>query len=202
MNKYLEQIIRIKLAKMNNEQITNENFEKITELGLNNVTFSNKPKDIDLSEIKPFSNLQILTLQNFQIDDIDLNLLSEFKNLKTLQISSCNISSNKTHQIPALEKLIINTSQFKNFPKIILPKSVVINGINRNIDLENLEGIENVENIYLTNIKKIVNFEIVYQMRLLNILNIDGSKIDNKKVLENLRENISVSHKPNSLKIV
>lgn len=201
MNKYLEQAIRIKLLKMGNEIITNDDLAKITELGLNNVTFSDKPKEISLHELKKFPNLHILTLQNFLLKDDELKLISEFKNLKTLHIASCQIESDASHQFPSLENLSISTSQFKDFPKIILPKIVTVNSINRNINLEEFQGIENVESLRLTNIKRIQNFDVVSHMMNLVVLNIDGSKVDNKNVLEEIKKRIPVSHESHSYMI-
>lgn len=195
MNKYLEQDIRIKLSKLSGEPITKEDFEKVTELGLNNFTFSNKPKNIDLSEIQYFPNIQLLTLQKFELSDIDLRILSELESLITLQIVSCKILSKNLYKFPLLQNIIISTSEFSDFPKIFLPKLVTINGINRAINLSLLHGIERIEKLRLTNIKKISRFDMVSKMHNLKELNIDGSHVDNKKVLEELNKKIPVSHK-------
>lgn len=201
MNKYLEKDIRIKLLKMGNEPITQEDLELITDLGLNNNTFSNKPKNIDLSEIERLVNLRFLTLQNFQLSDAQLDILCRFGKLKILQISFCDFVSERLHQYTHLDHLIINNPRFDRFPKIIFPKAITINNVNRPIDISDLQGLENVEILRLNNIKKISNFKYVSQMSNLKELNIDGSFVDDKNTIERLEQKIVVSHNSESLMI-
>ncbi len=201
MNKFLEKDIKLKLGRFEDEELTKEDMEKITELGLNNFTFSNKNKEIDLSELKLFPNLQLLTLQYFKIDDKVIEMLSEFQDLCYIQIASCNYESKNSYNIPNLDNLIINSCKFKKLNGIVVPKNLTINGIFEMVDISTINGVENIENLKLTNIKKVVNFKRVMEMKNLKQLNLDGTKVDDKKALEYIKSKIPVSQEKESLKI-
>ena len=202
MNKFLEKDVKLKLGYFEDEKLTEDDLNKISEIGINNFTLSNKIKDIDLKEIKLFPNLQLLTLQHFKIDDEAIELLSELQKLNSIQFASCQYETSDSHEIPSLENLIINNCKIKKSSIIYAPKNLTINGIIKPIDLSNINGKENIETLRLSNIKKIVNFSKVMEMDKLKSLNIDGSNVDDKKTLEYLKTKIPVSHEVESLNII
>ncbi len=201
MNEYLEKDLRMKLGYFENEKITKNDLEQITQLGLNNFTFSNKIKGIDLSELRIFPNLQLLTLQHFKIDDNVIKMLSEFQDLNYIQIASCNYNSKVSYNLSSLNNLVINNCDFKNLTGIIAPKNLTINGIFKTVDISTIDGVEHIENLRLSNIKKVINFGKVAEMSNLKSLNLDGTKVDNKKLLQYLKSKIQVSQESESLNI-
>ena len=201
MNGYLEEDVRMKLAYWNKEKITESDLQSIFELGLNNYTFADKPKNIDLSELSLFPNLKFLTLQRFQIEEKDLEVLSNLQKLQYLQIVSCNLENENSHEFPALENLVISTSEFKSLSGIICPKHITINSIKSIVDLSSLNGLKNIEDLNLNNIK-VRNFGMVVPfMTNLKSLNLDGSKVDDKRALNKLKNKIAVSHEKESYNI-
>lgn len=198
MNSYLEKSIRMQLLKLKNETLTSEDLEKITDLGLNNFTFSNKAKNIDLAELSMFPNLTNLTLQHFNIAEKELETLQQLNKLKYLKLASCNIVSKEVYKLPSLETLAITSSDFKDLSNIELPRCVTINDINRLIDISNIIGLDNVEQLRLNNIKKVFGINIAKKMPNLKVLNIDGTEVDDIQVVEELKQRIIVSQEDES----
>ena len=202
MNKYLENDIKIKLGYYDNQKITQYDLETITELGINNYTLSNKNKQIDLQELRKFPNLQILTLQHFEINDKVIKILSELQKLSYIQIASCLYESNKTYNIPALKSLIINSCEFEKVSSIYAPKNFTINGIPRIVDISTIPGTDNIEKLTLSNIEKIINFSKVVEMPNLKALNLNGTKVDNQRALKILKAKIPVTQEEENLHII
>ena len=201
MNKFLEKDVKLKLGYFEDEKISQEDLKNITELGLNNFTFSNKEKGIDLNELRLFPNLEMLTLQHFTINDEVIKMLCEFQKLSSIQLASCYYETKDSYNIPSLEDLIIDNCRFKKISAIYAPKNLIINGIAKTVDLSTIKGEENIETLRLSNIKKITNFAKVMEMQKLKSLNLDGTKVDDKKILEILKAKIPVSQKSESLNI-
>lgn len=202
MNKYLEKDIKIKLGYFENQKITQEDLETITELGINNYTLSNQNKQIDLQELRQFPNLQMLTLQHFEINDEVIKMLSELQKLSHIQIASCHYESNDTYTIPSLKSLIINCCEFEKVSSIYAPKNFTINGIPRKVDISTISGADNIETLTLSNIEKIINFSKVVEMPNLKSLNLNGTKVDNQRALNILKSRIPVKQEQENLHIL
>ena len=193
MNKYLERDLKLKLLDYDEKPLTQDNLNKITEFSLNNYTLSDKPKEIDLSELSALVNINNLTLQRFYIGEEQLKMLSSFQHLGILQIVSCQIDSNNTYSIPSLRDLIISTSEIINKLGIVLPEHVTINGINTKFDLSSLEGLDKTKDLRLTNIKKVHNSSLLIKTPSLETLMLDGSKLDDKSVIDAIKDRVLIS---------
>lgn len=193
MNKYLERDIRLKLLKFDNKPLIQKDLDNITELSVNNNTLSDKPKKIDISELYALQNINNLTLQHFYLGENELQILSELQNMSILQIVSCRIDTKKTYVMPSLEDLIVSTSEITNKLGVKLPNHATINGLNTSFDLLSMEGLEKVEDLRLTNIKKIHNIYALLNSPNLKTLILDGSKVDEKSVLSSLKDRILIS---------
>ncbi len=193
MNKYLESDIRVKLLNFDNNPLTQKDFDRITQFSINNHTLSDIPKEINISELSKLENINDLTLQHFYLGENELQVLSEFKDLKILQIVSCTIDTKKTYTMPSLEDLIISTSKIANKVGIVLPKHTTINGINTSFDLLSAEGLVKVEDLRLTNIKKICNSSALLNLYNLKTLMLDGSKIDKISVIDSMKDRVQIS---------
>ena len=193
MNKYLERDIRLKLLNFDNNPLTQEDLDKITELSINNYTFSDIPKKIELSELSTLENIYNLTLQHFYLGESELQILSKLQNMGILQIVSCKIDTKNTYVMPALEDLIISTSEITDKLGIAVPKHTTINGLNTFFDLLSMEGIEKAEDLRLTNIKKIYNSSALLKASNLKTLILDGSKTDEKSVIESMKDRVLIS---------
>ena len=193
MNKYLERDIRLKLLNFDNNPLIQEDFDKIKELSINNYSFSDIPKKIELSELSRLEKIYNLTLQHFYLGENELQILSELQNMGILQIVSCKIDTKKTYVMPSLEDLIVSTSEITNKLGIKLPNHTTINGLNTSFDLLSMEGLEKVEDLRLTNIKKIRNSYALLNTPNLKTLILDGSKVDEKSVLSSLKDRVLIS---------
>ena len=200
MNKYLEKDIKLKIGCMDRD-LNEEDLEKINELGINNFTFSNKPKEIDLTELEKFPNLKFVTLQHFDINKKIFETFIKLKELQYIQIASCKCDFEDMIQIPTLESFIINCCKFENLEGLIATKNLTINNINEVIDIKPIQNKGNIENFKLSNIKKVRNFNTIEQMENLKYLNIDGTKVDNKEILEKIKNKVQISQKTESFHI-
>lgn len=193
MNKYLERDLKFKLLYFGKEPLKQDDLNTITEFSLNNYTLSDKPKEIDLLELSSLVNICNLTLQHFYIGEDQLKMLSCFQNLEILQMASCIIDSNNTYTLPSLRDLIISTSDIKNKLGIALPEHVTINGINTKFDLSSLKGLDKTIDLRLTNIKQIHNSSLLVNTPTLKTLMLDGSKIDDKSVIDAIKDRVLIS---------
>ena len=193
MNKLLERDIKLKLLKFDNNPLTQEDFDKITELSINNHTLSDIPKKIEISELSTLQNIYNLTLQHFHLGENELQILGKLQNMGILQIVSCKIDTKNTYAMPALEDLIISTCEITDKLGIVVPKHITINGLNTSFDLLSMEGLEKAEDVRLTNIKKIHNSSALLNASNLKTLMLDGSKVDEKSVIESLKDRVLIS---------
>ena len=103
------------------------------------------------------------------------------------------LTSYNTYSIPSLRDLIISTSEIINKLGIVLPEHVTINGINTKFDLSSLEGLDKTKDLRLTNIKKVHNSSLLIKTPSLETLMLDGSKLDDKSVIDAIKDRVLIS---------
>lgn len=192
-NKILNQYAQYKTGNYGASEFTDEELEKIEDISLNQLSFSGQLQEIDLSELIKFPNLNILSLQSFAIDEETMENLKNCKNLKTLHLEVCDFDSKIMINFDQLENLIIKYCNVEDWSKISLGKRVTIQS-GQTIDLESLVNNPNIEELNLNNLE-IYNFKKIQAFEKLKKLNIDGSKVDDEKALDIIKNSVEVSHK-------
>ena len=133
-----------------------------------------------------FSKLEIT-------NEIIINL-NKLKKLKIIQYDFCNnISDIKIEN--AIKKIYINYSDFSLLTacnnteamEIIFLKNV------NNVDINKICKFKNVKKIYLLNCN-VIGISLLEQLESLEYLEVIGSKIDNKKIIEELSKKIKVKY--------
>lgn len=198
-NKILNQYTQYKTGNYGASEFTDEELEKIEDISLNQLSFSGQLQKIDLSELIKFPNLNILSLQSFAIDEETMENLKNCKNLKTLHLEVCDFDSKIMINFDQLENLIIKYCNVEDWSKISLGKRVTIQS-GQTIDLESLVNNPNIEELNLNNLE-IYNFKKIQAFEKLKKLNIDGSKVDDEKTLDIIKNSVEVSHKENTYPI-
>lgn len=198
-NEILRKYIKQKCNKYDEQDLSQSDIEKIKDISINRINFSNQVLNIDLSELEKFPNLEILSLQNFEINEIIVKHLQKCKNLKILHLEMCNFKHINIFKIENLKKLIIKYCKVENWEIIYFPESVVIEAKEK-IDLKDFNNIDKIINLSLNNLT-IYNFTRILDFENLKYLNIDGSSTDLNNIQSIIKNNIKFSNKKDSLPI-
>lgn len=165
------------------------------------LVFHGEKSELNLSEFAMLKNLKSLTLQKHKIDDNFANILNGFEDLKTIQFSVCEIKNRNVINAPNLDRTIIEHCEFSSLAQFMPTRIFHVSDCRSKLDLRTLQQSDNIESLYLQNCKKIEGFEHVQDFKNLRELNIDGSQVDNEKVLEEIKNKMPVSHREENLPI-
>lgn len=165
------------------------------------VVFLGEKIELNLSELAMLKKLKSLTLQKHEIDDSFVNTLNAFSHLKSIQFSVCDFENSNMINISNLDRTIIEHCEFSGLQKIMPTRIFHVSDCRKQLDLKTLASSDKVESLYLQNCKLINGFEHVQDFKNLRELNIDGSQVDDEKVLEEIKNKMTVSHQKNSLPI-
>lgn len=198
-DKEIEKMACFKVGKFGNEELDEDDLKKIEEMNVNNRKFSGEEKNVSLQELTLFPNIKRISLQYFTIDDSTAEILSNLNNLESLQLASCKLSLKSEIKNDNLRSLELNACNITDYSTIYAPNALAIVGSN-NIRLDRIKGKENIERMYLQN-SKVRGFRSITDCGRLKVLNLDGSSVDDKKVLEKIKLEIPVSQKEEYLPI-
>lgn len=189
----LEKAVCYKVGKYGDEELTEADLEEVDELNISNKTFSGKDRKIDLEELSLFPNIRTLFLQYFTIDDSIMEIINSLPNLTSLQLASCKVVSKQGLENKNMKSLLLNCCSIKDYGKICAPESLTIIGED-NLKLDKILGKEEIQRMYLQS-SNIKNFNDIKNYPNLQLLNIDGSKVDNSEALNEIAKKVPVSHK-------
>ncbi len=198
-NEILRKYIKQKCNKYDEQDLSQSDIEKIKDISINRINFSNQVLNLDLSELEKFPNLEILSLQNFEINEITVKHLQKCKKLKILHLEMCNFKHINIFKVENLKKLIIKYCKVENWEIIYFPESVVIEAKEK-IDLKDFNNIDKITNLSLNNLT-ICNFTRILDFENLKYLNIDGSSTDLNNIQSIIKNDIKFSNKKDSLPI-
>lgn len=186
----IEKEIYLKTGNINLEEA---DLSKIEELNLSNRDFSGKEKFINLNGIKEFINLKRLSLQYFLINDEIIQILNSLESLQELQLVSCELKGKETLKIDTLNSLLLSCCKIDKYESIYSPKVLRIIG-DSNIKINKINGKQNTEQMYL-NESKVKGLLSIKDYINLKVLNLDGSNIDDQRILKQMKEKIQISYK-------
>lgn len=190
-DKELEKIACFKLGKFETQELQIDDLSKIEEINISNRKLSGDKKNISLQELRLFPNLKRISLQYFTIDNSVIEILNMLKELETLQLSSCKIISDIVFQNQTLKSLCLNCCDINNYNSLYAPEVLEIIGID-NFRLDKILGKEYIKKLYMQS-TRVKGFSTIDKCINLKSLNLDGSKVDDNKKIEELKKRISVS---------
>jgi len=193
--------IGYQIKKYNINQFSKEELESVNEISLRNMNFRGETLNIDLEQLKDLPYLENLYLQGFTIDDDVIEIINELKDIKKIHFNQCSIKNNKKLIMQNLRHLILEFCEdtYYNFFDSLECLSIQTK-IYETFDLSEINNKFNIKRLYINN-ANIINFEIIKEFNNLEVLNIDGSKVDKEDVLDTISKTIVVSHKSKYLLI-
>lgn len=189
-DKEIEKVACFKIGKFGNEELDENDLSSIEEINISNRKFSGELKNVDLREIALFPNLKSISLQYFTIDDFIIDIINKAPNLQSLQFSSCKFDSERLLKSNSLQSLLLNCCAVKDYSLIYVPPKMNIIG-DEHFRLDKIEGKENIE-ILAFQASKVKGFESIRECNRLRTLTLEGTKVDDKRVLEDIKDIVEV----------
>ena len=150
LTEYLKQKLNIPLE----QELTEEDLLKITEVSINGKDLQGNSNDYDFKDFLKMTNLQYLNLQNFIIDNYETNIINRIKTLKTLQLTDCKIKSKSTlfNNIELLSFTSCTKVNLKYFENLKSLNTLKINLCGK-AKIDSLDGFANLKTIDIIDTK-------------------------------------------------
>lgn len=193
-SKEIDKYIHELLIKPYTIELNEEDLKKVKRIVLSKYNIKNEIVEYDYSDLSKLTNLEKCSIEFLDITDELINNLNQLENLKTIEINSCKIKSvdiikNNIEKI-MLQK--VDNHFFTIFDTLNVETIEIIDF--KEIDLAMLSQYVYLKNLYIYN-SNIINFKQVLQMKSIETLKLDGSKIDDEEVLEKISKNVAVQRK-------
>lgn len=200
-SKELKRQIALRIGKLNFEDVTEEDFDEISELTLNFKSINGKKTDINLNVLEFFPYLKKIRIIDFDINQEDICKINKLECVEVLEFSRCKFNKINFDVIEERLKKIdfseCGELAFK-YPKV---KNILINMCEIDFEFVDLEA---VQKIYVFD-SVIKNLPDLSKYKDLEKVIFDGSKIidANGKEIEDalISEHTEYSHKANVEKI-
>lgn len=190
-----------KILNKNIFEITEDDLKNITRISLSKENIFGKITDYQISDLKYLNGLKECSLSGFEITDQDISIINDLPELEFLSLDFCSfklisksINNLKLEEL-YLDKCIdfsvsnINSSNLKFLSIIGFKDEMHSINFNDLVSFYNMEVLS-VHNYKIENMENVIN-----SVPNVKILNLDGSIIDEKTVLENLSlRNVEVSN--------
>lgn len=186
----IKKIVYNKLRKDEEETITLEELELITNITLNRLDNQAKEINYDFADLKYLKNIESCTLNGFCINKEITNVLNNLENLKTLTLNHC-IFENESIIDNNIENIIITYSNCRNFnifKNLGNIKTLQLINIDK-IDIKEIKAAKNIESLSIFN-SKIKNSSEIKDFENLKELKIDGSLVDNPNFIDLLNKDV------------
>lgn len=187
IDKYIHEI----LIKPYSNELSESDLEKVKNIVLSKYNIKNEIVEYDYSDLSQLINLEKCSIEFLDITDELVEQLNTLENLKIIEINSCNLKT--TLKIKdKLKKMILTNSDdsiLALFEHTAIDTIEIMNF--KTIDLNNLTHFIALKNLYIYN-SNIRNFAQILNMSSVEVLKLDGSKIDDDEVLSKIGKNVSV----------
>lgn len=170
----LKTMIRLKTAKFDYADVTDDDIEKLEELELRRFKADGQTRtDIDPEELKLFKGLKSLTLVGFEISPDLKKTIGEYKALDTLQLIACEFSEVEDMLLPnSLDEFIVDRPE--NAYGISYPKARMLKFYNTKLDFD---GVDLADTVYLVvQDSEIDNYKPITSEKTRRI-DFDGTKV-------------------------
>ena len=91
-SKQLQRLIALKTEKLDYSEVTDEDFDKITDISIDSRLLNGGASGISLDVISLFPNVTDVIISNYELTQEDLNRLLELKQLRSIEIARCVFS--------------------------------------------------------------------------------------------------------------
>lgn len=175
---------------LDKEEISENDLKKINDLTLNKKKLNGLENDIELTELKYFSNLKTLMIANFKVDAQIIEIINNQKSLLAVQFSRCEFEN----IIPVnqnIKYLIVDGCQ--NFNYNLINNNETIKIIGEKIEISSPNNLNKTKELFLQNCDVEKSENLCYCQNL-NSLNLDGSKFE-EGIRKKLNKNIQISYK-------
>lgn len=192
-DKEVDTKVKCKLGFFDGREPKESDLENVTDIFLTNLNVKGEKIGTDISEIIRIKKLKSLNLKGFELTDDIVSIIDSFQDLEWLGLYSCSSKETITMDLSNLKSLMLDNCKTVNLTCVNLPESVlVVNG--GVIDLSKLVNSDKVKNLEIKS-SEIIYSGILREMKNLKTLNIDGSVLDDEKVLDFLKsKKVSVSY--------
>lgn len=176
-NTELQRLIALKCDKLDFEEVSDEEIEKIDEISLRGKLINGRMSGIDLDTVQLFPNLVSLTISDLEVTQQFVEDISKLKQLRRLEIVGCPFGE-VDFNILEQENIDIQFIGCEALP-FKYPKVKNINVRGSNLDFESID-FSNVENVNVIE-SKIDNVYDLSDFKNLKKVNIDASVLTNKQ---------------------
>lgn len=180
------------LNKKENEHISIEEMKNVKKITLNKKNLDGTLNEYTINDFYNLNNIENLILNDFIIDDDMINKINCLSNLTTITLNFCKWDTGKSID-SKIKKLIITGSEmnYEILTNYGFLENIILDYVGE-VDMKYLSNIKNIEEMHIHN-SKVKNSIFLKTFNNLKLLNLDGSQLDNEKVLEELKNNIKIS---------
>ena len=182
----LKRLIALKANKLSYEEVSEEDFDTITELVFNSTSFNGEKTDVSLEWIKLFPNIESIRIIGYEVDQTVIDELSNQMRLTSIEFSKCKMGEITFEGLNGRLKRVGFTGcgrlDFK------YPEVSYINVSGSEIDFDNID-FDKVKGIHILN-SVVKNGRSLAEFKEIESVVLDGTKIF---VGEEEQENIEVS---------
>lgn len=189
----LKRLIALKANKLSYDDVSEEDFDEITELIFKSKTFGGEKTDVDLKWISLFPNLERVRIIGFEIEQDVLDILVNQMRLHSVEFSKCNMGEISFEGLNGRLKRVEFTEcgkldfKYPEVPYVNITNSEVDF---ENIDFEKVKGIRILDSV-IQNGRGLTEFENIESVIL------DGTRIfvgDEEKNDIEVSKNTKYSH--------
>ena len=195
-----ENLIDFILYKFNLEDFKQIKPEHLLKLEMIVIDGEDNAND-SLQDIVMFTNLKSLTIKNININKQNFKQILTLNKLEKLEFISCNISCKEKLCNPSIKQ--ISFISCNNFSINNLIQNIntlkIIDG--KNIDLKGIEKANNLQNLYLQNLK-LQDISFITNLPKLKYINLNGSTIKEEQYNLLKNSNIQVEYKKTNYEII
>ena len=177
--------------------VLESDLKKVNDIYLSNTGYDGENKNIDLTQISVLTNLKILDLKGFVIDQKFADTISKLVNLKYLILRECEVK--KKINVELADRIVLERCKVSNLGLITMPRRLeIIDG--GDVDLSQVkENKRNLEEIilYSCNLKKTVDLTEFSNLRQIEL---EGTKVDSIDTIKalSISPSLFVKYNPNN----
>lgn len=189
----IDKYIHEQLIKPYSDKLTEQDLIKINKIILNKYNIKGEEIEYHYSDLKLLSNLERCSLEIIDINDDLIENLNTLKHIKTIEFSHNKIKTAKTISCN-LYKIVLNfvtenvLNLIENCESVETIEIIESDGI----DINDLIKFKNIKNLYLYNCR-ISNSGMLKSLYNLETLKLDGSKLDDENILNELSNSIKIT---------
>lgn len=192
-NKEVDTKVKYKLGIFDGREPSEEELKKVEEILISNVNAKGEIIGTDISELVKLPNLRHLDLKGFKIDESIRRIINSLPRLAALELFECSFEGPLTINTDKLKRLVFDNCGRVDLSQTVLPESVLIMD-SQAVDISNFEFADKLKELGIKNCE-ILNAAELSKMKKLESFNADGSTLDNRDILNELRnKKISVSN--------